>query len=273
MMTLDELKKRKKELGYSNQRIADLSGLPFGTVQKIFGGVTTTPRHETLVALNKALDVPRVVYSYEDATSDSDNLVINEPEPYYGSAAKKEFTIDDYYALPDDQRIELIDGEFYNMATPSIAHQIILGELYSAFKKCVSENHPECTVLFAPFDVQLDQDDYTMVQPDLLVFCERNNIRKNLYYGAPDFVLEILSPSTRSIDMFTKLNKYRFAGVKEYWIVDPKNRCVMTYDLAAEEHPERYNFDDEIPVGISEGKCIIDFAQIHKQVEQFLDDE
>lgn len=272
-MTLDELKKRKKELGYSNQRIADLSGLPFGTVQKIFGGVTSTPRHETLVALNKALNHPRVVYSYEDAASAKDIVILEDPGANYGRKLINKYTIDDYYSLPDDERAELIDGQFYYMAAPGAAHQLILGELYSAFKNCIRNDHPECTVIFAPFDVQLDQDNYTIVQPDLLIFCGSNNIRSNLYYGAPDFILEILSPSTRSIDMFTKLNKYRFAGVREYWIVDPKNCCVMTYDLIAEDQPVRYSFDDEIPVGISDGKCMINFADIHEQVKQFLDIE
>lgn len=127
MMTLDEMKKKKKELGYSNQRIAELSGLPFGTVQKIFGGVTAAPRHETLAALEQALNHPRVVYSYDDIRSDLDVVVLREEVPYRTAVKNRLYTIDDYFALPDDVRVELIDGVFYDMAAPNWVHQTILG--------------------------------------------------------------------------------------------------------------------------------------------------
>ena len=273
MMTLDEMKKKKKELGYSNQRIAELSGLPFGTVQKIFGGMTTTPGHETLVALEQALNRPRIVYSYEDIRSDSDVVVLREEVPYGTVVRNRLYTIDDYFALPDDIRVELIDGVFYDMAAPNWTHQTILGSLYSSFKECIRAHNSNCHVAFAPLDVQLDKDEYTMVQPDLLIICDTKDIIKGRIYGAPKFTAEILSPSTRSKDMFKKLNKYRFAGVEEYWIIDPKNRQVVVYDLKKETAPDKYGFDDQIPLGISEGTCTIDFSKIHEEVKPFLEEE
>ena len=278
MMTLEEMKKRKKELGYSNQRIADLSGISFGTVQKIFGGYTETPRYETLLKLEKALSHPRVVYSYEDRTSDEDIVVLREPT-HYGSAVKKEplYTIDDYYALPDDQRMELIDGVFYDMASPSMAHQIISGRLFLLLSECIRANQSDCHVVYAPIDVQLDKDAFTMVQPDIILFCGMDDVQKDKYYGAPKFVVEILSPSTRSKDMYKKLLKYREAGVREYWIIDPKNQQILVHQFSDDEDaftfPALYGFDDKIPLGVSEGKCVIDFAQIHEAVKPFLDQE
>ena len=272
MMTLDEMKKKKKELGYSNHRIADLSGLPFGTVQKIFGGVTTTPRHETLAALEQALNHPRVVYSYDDIRSDSDVVVLREEVPYGTAVNNRLYTIDDYFALPDDVRVELIDGVFYDMAAPNWIHQTILGRLFISFDECIRKHSSNCHAAFAPLDVQLDKDEYTMVQPDLLVICDTKDIVKGRIYGAPKFTAEILSPSTRSKDMFKKLNKYRFAGVEEYWIIDPQNLQVTVYDLKNEMAPDKYGFTDQIPLGISKGKCKIDFSKIYEEVKPFLEE-
>lgn len=278
MMTLDEMKKRKKELGYSNRRIADLSGVSFGTVQKIFGGYTETPRHETLAALEKVLNPPRIVYSSEDISSDTDILVLREETPYSTAAKKKtRYTIDDYYALPDDVRVELIDGDFYDMAAPGFVHQTILGKLFVLFYQCIQTHKSDCYVYIAPLDVQLDCDEYTMVQPDLLLFCRMDNVKKWGYYGAPDYIAEILSPSSRRKDMYRKLMKYFEAGVKEYWIIDPDNLEIIVYRFCEREDafsfPVKYSFDDKIPLGISEGKCTIDFAEIHEAVKPFLEME
>lgn len=288
MLTLDEMKRKKKELGYSNQKIADLSGVSFGTVQKIFGGYTTTPRHETLVALDKILNRPHVVYSLDDIRSDSDIYVVREKTPYSTSPRKQDMppqddvydlhTIDDYYALPDDQRMELIDGVFYDLAAPSNAHQIISGQLFLQFNDCIREHQSDCNVMYAPVDVQLDQDDFTMVQPDLLIFCGMENVRKNKYFGAPDFVAEILSPSESAKHINAKLTKYRESGVRECWFISPRKKKIAVFPFFREDSddkeclifPDQYSFDDQIPLGISDGKCTINFSKIHEAVKPFL---
>ena len=113
-------------------------------------------------------------------------------------------------------------------------------------------------------DVQLDCDDRTMVQPDVLVVCDRDKIIKRCIYGAPDFVVEILSPSTKRKDGIIKLSKYISAGVREYWIVDPDKKQVVVYDFQKEDYPVIYGFGGEIPVGIFDGECRIDFAEIYE---------
>ena len=222
------------------------------------------------------LNRPRIVYSPDDITSDSDVLVVREASAY--SAAEKTEklkTIDDYFALPDDVRVELIDGVFYDMAAPSVIHQTVLVKLLFAFEECIRNHQSACHVIVAPFDVQLDRDEFTMVQPDLLIFCDLDAVQKGWYYGAPEFVAEILSPSTRKKDMFKKLVKYSDAGVKEYWLIDPKKLEILVHQFPEEEttlpFPEKYTFEDKVPLGISEGKCTIDFPRLQEEIKPFLD--
>ncbi len=265
-MTIEEMKARKQELGYSNLVISQRSGVPLGTVQKIFAGITKSPRRETIAALEKLLQVP--LYSqpggFEGAGEARTSIVMDEAVKYASSSrdAGRKYTIDDYYALPDERRVELIDGVFYDMAAPTMRHQAILGALYLQFARCVEE-HPECRVYFAPLDVRLDKDQWTMLQPDLLIVCG-GGADDRFYDGAPDFVAEVLSPSTRSKDMFLKLVKYKTAGVREYWIIDPSNEKIIAYTLETEDIPTVYTFESEVPVAISSGECSIDFREVKR---------
>lgn len=100
------------------------------------------------------------------------------------------------------------------------------------------------------------------MKPDVLVICDRSRVIRRCIYGAPDFVVEILSPSTRRKDVTIKLNKYMNAGVREYWVIDPIQRKVLVYDFFAETYPVIYGFDTKIPVAIWDGDCVIDFQEI-----------
>ena len=296
-MTLEEMRSRKKELGYTNQMIADLAHVPLGTVQKIFSGLTKAPRRDTLLALEGILEpgngenegsvrhaghAAHMGYAgyagndgYAAGMQGKRPDMVREADAPYNSGTyayslpEEKYTIDDYYALPDERRVELIDGAFYDMAPPSTLHQALLGQLYLHFAACV-EGHPECELFFAPLDVRLDNDNYTMVQPDLLIVCGRadNDIRR--INGAPDFIVEILSQSNKDHDLVRKLDKYLAAGVREYWIADPEKRKVLAYDLVHDMFPEVYTFQDEIPVLISEGTCKIDFAAISEKLKKYL---
>ena len=263
-MTIQELRARKKELGYSNEMVAKLSGIPLGTVIKVFSGATKAPRSRTLQALEAVL-APK---AFRCSEYEMPALMFRETAAAYGSAAEKpvRHTVEDYYRLPDDIRCELIDGTFYDLAAPSYNHQFILMEISGQFRECQKKHPGNCRVVFAPCDVQLDKDNYTIVQPDLLVICDQEKIRERVCYGAPDLTLEIMSPSSRSLDSVLKLNKYRNAGVREYWLVDPENRKVIVYDFENGDHFQIYSFTDKIPVGISGGSCEIDFAEVEKMI-------
>ncbi|MCI6012157.1 MAG: Uma2 family endonuclease [Firmicutes bacterium] len=285
-MTIEEMKRRKKELGYSNAMIAQLSGVPLGTVQKIFSGATTAPRYETLSALERILkstsaDMPRV-----SSTDSSGSCRLGETEFSYTasdntasgnahSVPKKrpgEYTLEDYYALPDDQRAELIDGVLYDMETPTVTHQMIIGHLHSSIYNHILSRKGSCLPLFAPVGVQLDCDDKTMVEPDVVIVCDRTKLINRCIYGAPDFVAEVLSPSTKRKDMFLKLNKYMNADVREYWMIDPMKKTVLVYDFEHENYPQIYDFNASVPVSVLDGECIIDFSTMYEYIRFLYDD-
>jgi len=280
MMTIEEMKKQKKKLGYTNRKIAEETGIPLGTVQKIFAGVTRSPRWEKLQALEQLLkeeDHPSV--SLPDQRQRVPSMVREgglyawkQPDDRDPSGGKDPrqgtYTVDDYMSLPDDRRVELIDGFLYDMASPSLLHQAILRELVMQFYRCM-EDHPDCELFFAPSDVQLGKNRRTVVQPDLYVFCGRELRHNDMLREAPDFIIEVVSPANPEHDKFRKLNKYRFAGVREYWIVDPQTRKITVYRLEQDLDPEVYGFTDTVVVGISEGSCRIDFADITKRVKKY----
>ena len=116
---------------------------------------------------------------------------------------------------------------------------------------------------FAPFAVFLNQDDHNYVEPDISVICDPNRINEKGCNGAPDFIIEIVSPSSQRMDYLTKLFKYRTAGVREYWIVNPMKQTVQTYFFGDVEDSNQYSFDDEISVGIYDDLkiCIADLLK------------
>ena len=160
------------------------------------------------------------------------------------------YTVEDIYALPDGQRAELIDGQIYDMAPPSYLHQKLVMELSATIRDYIKSHGGPCEVLPAPFAVFLNQDDHNYVEPDISVICDPNRINDRGCNGAPDFIIEIVSPSSQRMDYLTKLFKYRTAGVREYWIVNPMKETVQTYLFGDMEDFIKYSFDDEIPVGI-----------------------
>lgn len=271
-MTLEEIKNKKKELGYSCKKISELSQIPLATVQKIFGGKTVAPRYDTIQALEKVLSINTLNRSY--VSEEYANLLsfVCEPQPEYNPAPIRKLftgndhTIDEYIALPEGTRVELIDGRFYNMAAPTTIHQFIGSELCSLFKDYIHTNNGSCVPFVAPTDVQLDCDNKTMVQPDVLVVCDRDKITRERIIGAPDLIVEIVSPSNSAMDVLVKMLKYKKAGVREYWIVFPDEKMVMVYTFTKSDEPKHFSFDDCIPVDIWDGKCIIDFKYIYNQV-------
>lgn len=258
-MTLEEMKERKRQLGYTNEQIADWSNVPLSTVQKVFSGATQAPRYETLRAIEKVLT---------DRSAEA-SLTVWESMCQYGRPIEKkqgEYTVSDYYAWPEDERIELIDGVIYDMGAPLWEHQLIVVEIASELRTFVKKNKGKCKVAVSPVDVQLDCDDKTMVQPDVLVICQRGKINKKNVLGAPDLVVEVLSKGTRKKDMTIKLNKYADAGVREYWIVDPERERVIVYDLENDLGIALFTFESQIPVHIFNDECVIDFKDIKEYI-------
>ena len=298
-MTLSELKEKKNEYGLSNRQLSELSGVPLGTVNKLFSGRTAAPRYKTLQAIAQALarvqaspDLPlqgsvRYSHVFPDSASprsvrydrpssaDQAASAVAESARAYLTKEKKqgEYTIEDYYAFPEDKRCELIDGVIYDMGSPSAIHQYIVRAIFDRLHHFIRSRNGACETFFAPFDVQPDrEDDKTIVQPDVFVVCDRSKIAPSRIIGAPDLVIEVLSPSTRKKDIGVKANVYERSGVREYWLVDPDGENVVVYRYGEEYTINLYGFASPVPVGIFGDELTIDFSAIAREYAFILED-
>ena len=161
------------------------------------------------------------------------------------------YTINDIYALPDDERAELIDGHIYYMAAPNRIHQQIVRKFTQRISNYIDSKGGDCEVYPAPFAVFLNCDDKNYLEPDVSVICNPEKLTDKGCNGAPDWIIEVVSQSSRNMDYLRKLIKYQSSGVREYWIVDPDKNVVTVYNYE-QETMEQYSFDDEIPAGIYE---------------------
>lgn len=259
-MNISQMLYYKQLKGYSYDKISELSGIPKGTVQKIFTGVTKSPRYDTLRALERVLEPEQ-----PDCVTES---------PAYHVKRQGEYTLDDYYALPEERRVELIDGVIYDMTAPTTVHQTAVLQVAFQIERYIDEHGGDCVSFIAPVDVQLDCDDRTMVQPDVVILCDLSKNLNRCIYGAPDFVAEVSSPSTRKKDLRIKLGKYAAAGVREYWMIDPERRQVIVYWFEPSDSDEKsdtvtiYGFEEQVPVQIYDGDLKIDFEKIAKKLER-----
>ena len=161
-------------------------------------------------------------------------------------AVRRDFTVEDIEHLPDGVRAELIDGQIFYFAAPRTVHQKLQAELFYALLHHVKTNEGTCSVFAAPLSVKLVNDGKNYLEPDIVVICDSNHIQEDGCYGAPDLVIEIVSKSTSKRDYGIKMLKYRTAGVKEYWIVDPIRETVMVFWFEDETQNELYSLYDEI---------------------------
>lgn len=159
------------------------------------------------------------------------------------------YTINDVYNLPDGQRAELIDGRVYYMSPATRNHQRIVGELFATIREHIRRNNGKGEVDIAPFGVFIDADDKSYLEPDISVILDENKLDDKGCNGAPDWIIEVVSSSSRRIDYTTKLFKYRSAGVREYWLVDSDKNRVMVYNFSQDDMNE-YSFTEDIPAGI-----------------------
>lgn len=164
-------------------------------------------------------------------------------------AQNRIFTIEDIYNLPEGERAELIDGQIYMMAPPSRRHQEMIGSLYRKIADYIDMKRRACKVYLAPFAVFLNNNNVNYVEPDISIICDKNKLDDKGCNGAPDWIIEIVSPSSKRMDYYIKLFKYRTAGVREYWIVDPIREMILVYDFENDDY-EQYSFSEIVKVRI-----------------------
>lgn len=178
------------------------------------------------------------------------------------SGIDERYTYFDYVKWDDDTRWELINGVPYMMASPNHVHQEILMALSSELHQFLKGK--PCKVYPAPLDVRLShkKKDDNVVQPDIVILCDKNKLDDRSITGVPDMIIEILSPSNPSHDTLRKLNLYRKYGVGEYWIVRPDDKIVYVHILKdGEYNVTTYERADSVPVKTLEG-CTINLADI-----------
>lgn len=178
---------------------------------------------------------------------------------------KKEcYTSDDYWNLPEGERAELINGQIYAMAPPSRLHQKISGGLYAAFYNYIRAHAGNCEVYPAPFAVNLDAEDKNWVEPDISVICDKSKLTDRGCLGAPDLIVEIVSPSSRKMDYVWKTNIYLDAGVREYWIVDPAKSCTTKYYFEEDSAPVIIPFSAELKAEIYQSQLSLCIEELLK---------
>ena len=175
-------------------------------------------------------------------------------------AEQKIYTVEDIYDLPDGQRAELIDGNLYNMAPPTRQHQRTILYLARKISDYIDEKKGSCEVDLAPFAVFLNEDNRNYVEPDISVICDKNKLTDKGCNGAPDWIIEVVSPGSQRMDCMIKLFKYRTAGVKEYWIVDPLKKLVTVYDFEQDGFGE-YRMSEVVKGNVVQ-ELEIDFSEI-----------
>ncbi len=250
-MNVQDLKEMKKRKGMTNEEIAQKSGIPFSTVNKILSGVTKNPRYATLLAIEQVLATgDEIPFTYDSLREEP--LLMREANAPYAYHARI-YNGEDIEKLSEDVSAELIRGVLYMLSAPNRMHQLLVAELVFRIKSHIREKNGKCHVYPAPFDVRLFADDSTIVQPDILVVCNKEILTERGCNGAPDWVIEIVSAGNSRHDYTTKLVQYQKAGVREYWIVDPFEHRITVMNFENSGLTEEYSYSEDVPSGVLEG--------------------
>ena len=295
-MTVEEIRKRKKRLKLTTQQLAILAELPLGTVSKILTGETKNPSYLTIEKLEATIEKEEMLVRVEAYQKAMHQYFLEHPEdegnqkkfeeiyrkvnrlndapiPYavpkdeepvmYGSLALQDqrMTINELSKMGESRDLQLINGQLVVSEMAGVSHQRMVKRLGRAISDFVEKKQGICEVFDVGVNVYLDEDEYTLVIPDLAVVCNPSQITERGVVGAPDWVIEVVSPSTRQNDYHKKLHKYMDAGVREYWIVDMDRRMVSVCINGEPMQVTIYSFDVEITVHIYGGDLCISICK------------
>ncbi len=235
-MTIEEMKKAKKALGYSYEKIADLAQMTPEGVRRIFLGQVKKPRLASMDALEGVL------------------------RPY---------NVESYWKLMGERHGEMLDGVFYDAFTPTTAHQMLVGEVYTQIRRQMEGECVRGVPLFAPVSVSLHGDLYTMTEPDVLVVEDESKLKSWGVLGAPDFVFEILATSEQKKKEMLKLEHYIRAGVREYWVLDMHRKEMTIYSLEESAEPVTYPLTGFLPLHIFGGDVVVDLEMLSDIITEY----
>ncbi len=291
-MTVEELKARKKKLKLTTKELAYRADLPVGTVSKIFTGETKNPSFLTIEKLDAALEKEEKLarlQAYEAAMTqyfkehpeDAGNqkkfeaiyrsrLHLNNEPICYAKPMDDDLEIRDNLALQlrpmiasdltdlgEKKAYQLIDGQLIVAEMAGVSHQRMVRHIGRQIDQFISDNGGGCEVFDVGVNVYLDADEFTLVIPDIAVVCNPSVINDKGVWGAPDWIIEVVSASTRKIDYHKKLHKYMDSGVREYWIVDIDRQMVTVCVNGEPMQVIIYGFNQGVPVTIYDKKLII----------------
>ena len=274
-MELEEMIKIKQERGYSIRQIAEYSGVPEGTVRKIFSDQTMVPRVATMIALEKVFSGDESLYQGKKYTYDM-NSIAPEYQKYLDEAGstgshisetvfaygkKGLMTVADFDALPETCQCELIDGILYDMGEPSFTHQDIVAEFITQTRTYIRAKKLKCKVVGNP-GVQIFNDDHNLLVPDLAIVCRDKTPIEHYVKGAPEFCLEVVSKWGVQRDYVVKLGKYAQAEVGEYWIIDPFKTMITIYSEAEKYAPEIIPIQGKRSLNVFGGEFELDLDEI-----------
>ena len=268
-MTVDEILAFKDSLGISVANTSRLSGVPVITIAKIFCGETQNPRQVTLDAIERGLRRPEAIaYSKKYGYLNSDDLSNLQ------NAEEKLHTYEEYEALPEGARVELIDGKFYDMASPTCIHQGVVDEIHFQIRSQIRKKGGGCRTI-SGFGLELERTGpkATGLIPDFVIICNKANLHKTSFHGVPEFVLEVLSPSNRQLDLTIKLLKYQQYGAKEYWIVDPLKKRLIIYNfMNSDENPIVMSLEGKQGIAIYQNEINVDLDALREIIEEDIPD-
>ncbi len=301
MMKIDEIRERKKRLKLTTYQLALLADLPQGTVSKILTGETKNPSYLTIEKIDETLQQEEMKARLEAYTTAmkqyfsehpedngnqkkfeeiyrSENNLNDAPIPFavpkdddtgiYGNLAlqNNKMTASQLGKMGESRDLQLIDGAVIISEMAGVSHQRMVKKLGRAISDFIDANNGKCEVFDLGVNVYLNEDEYTLVIPDIAVICNEKQIDEKGIQGAPDWVIEVVSPSTRHIDYHKKLYKYMDAGVREYWIVDIDRQMVSVCINGEPMQVTIYSFAEEIPVSIYDGKLNVDMPTVSSHI-------
>ncbi len=295
-MIVEELRMRKKNLKLTTRELAILADLPQGTVSKIMTGETRNPSYITIEKLTDAIEKQEMLVrlrAYQEAMHqyfaehpedagdqekferiyrETNHLEDRVPIPFAipkpdevlsdGNLALHDdrMTVSELSKLGEHREYELINGSLIVAEMAGVRHQRMVRKIGKFISEFVESKHGDCEVFDVGVNVYLDEDDYTLVIPDIAVVCDPSRICEKGIIGAPDWIIEVVSASTRQTDYHKKLHKYMDAGVREYWIVDMDRSMVSVCVNGEPMQITIYGIHEEIPVNIYGGElriCLI----------------
>ena len=270
-MTVQEMLRIKEEFGYSVARISEITKIPVGTLTKIFSGDTKHPREGTLSILEDYFGDKRDELMYGSENPQNLNLLVREAVLDYKTSIKVqgEYTVEDLENTPDDMKYELIEGYIYDKgAVASTPHNYAKTEFGYQVQKYIKEHNGDCIPFVDGQHVYSTEDNKTRLMPDFMILCDKSKLKKKGIFGGPDFVLEVISPSTKLRDETFKVRTYHKLGVREYWIIDVKLNMLIVYDLSKEfYHAEDYPLTGKKGLYIYNGECEIDLDALKLGME------